>query len=178
LDNTFNGTGFVEYNVGHAFATDVAIQKDGKIVVAGMRLNGAGTEYDLMLLRYNTNGSLDTGFGTNGVVIYLSEQWYAPRLTLNKLAIQADGKIVVAGDTSNVDGSRDMLLLRYNTNGSLDTGFGTNGVVTYATYVYDDTVADPEVHLNYVDLTARKVKIMPDGNIAVLIQTEACFFVA
>ena len=134
--------------------------------------------YDLMLLRYNTNGSLDTGFGTNGVVIYVSDQWYNYRLTLNKLAIQDDGKIVVAGYTMNPDDSTDMLLLRYNTNGTLDTGFGTNGVVTYDTYVYDDAVADPEVHLNYLELIARKVKIMPDGNIAVLIQADACFFVA
>ena len=42
LDTTFNGTGVAEYDVGYAFATDVAIQKDGKIVVAGMRLNGGG----------------------------------------------------------------------------------------------------------------------------------------
>jgi len=178
LDSTFNGTGVVKYDADYAFATDVAIQKDGKIVVAGMRLNDGGTAYDLMLLRYNTNGSLDTGFGTNGVVIYLSDQWYNYRLTLNKLAIQEDGKIVVAGYTSNPDASSDMLLLRYNTNGTLDTGFGTNGVVTYDSYLYDDTVADPEVHLDYPDLDARKVKIMPDGNIAVLIQAGACFFVA
>jgi uncharacterized delta-60 repeat protein len=111
-------------------------------------------------------------------VIYLADQWYNYRLTLNKLAIQDDGKIVVAGYTMNGDASTDMLLLRYNTNGSLDTGFGANGVVTYGTYVYDDTVADPEVHLNYLELVARKVKIMPDGNIAVLIQADACFFVA
>ena len=178
LDSTFNGTGVVEYDAEYAFATDVAIQKDEKIVVAGMRLNGDGSAYDLMLLRYNTNGTLDTGFGTNGVAIYLSDQWYNYRLTLNKLAIQDDGKIVVAGYTMNPDASTDMLLLRYNTNGTLDTGFGTNGVVTYDTYVYDDTSVDPEVHLAFNDLDARKVRIMPDGNIAVLIQAGSCLFVA
>jgi uncharacterized delta-60 repeat protein len=178
LDSTFNGTGVAEYDAGYAFATDVAIQKDGKIVVAGMRLNDVGSAYDLMLLRYNTNGTLDTGFGANGVAIYMGGQWYNVRLTLNKLAIQDDGKIVVAGYTMNTDASTDMLLLRYNTNGTLDTGFGANGVVTYATYVYDDWIADPEVHLAFNDLYARKVRIMPDGNIAVLIQAGSCFFVA
>ena len=65
----------------YSFSTDMAIQKDGKIVVAGMRLNTPGNAYDLILLRFNSNGVLDTGFGSGGVVIYEAGQWNGPERT-------------------------------------------------------------------------------------------------
>ena len=174
LDTSFGTAGSVMYDPDHAFATDVAIQKDGKIVVAGMRLNDDTAEYELLLLRYNTNGTLDAGFGTGGVVIYVNHQGANGFATVNKLAIQDDGKIVVAGYTEGPDSDKDMLLLRYNTNGTLDGGFGSGGVVTFTDFVYNDPSADPEVHLAFPEVYARDVKIMPDGSIAVLIQSATC----
>jgi uncharacterized delta-60 repeat protein len=113
---TYDG-GFDDYNWG------VAIQTDGKIVVAGE--SGNGVDSDLLVLRYNADGSLDGGFGTGGVVTYDSGRGDAGLA----LTIQSDGKIVVAGGSNNGT-DHDVLVLRYNADGSLDGGFGAGGVVT------------------------------------------------
>jgi uncharacterized delta-60 repeat protein len=132
LDTTFNPpNGVVTYDGGISrdYGSAVAIQPDGKIVVAG----GSYTSprpYDVLVLRYNADGSPDNDFGTNGVVTYDggSRDWGWG------MALQSDGKIVVAGHTNTVGSGRrdfDLLVLRYNADGSLDRSFGTNGVVTY-----------------------------------------------
>jgi uncharacterized delta-60 repeat protein/uncharacterized repeat protein (TIGR02543 family) len=140
-----------------------------------MRLNTAGDFYDLILLRFNSNGVLDTGFGSGGVVIYEAGQWYDWTRTINVIAIQDDSQIVVAGYTTySTDGSNDMLLLRFNSNGTLDTSFGTGGVVTYDTYTFQDPEADPVVDINAMDVVGRKVRMTDDGKIAVLIQADHC----
>jgi uncharacterized delta-60 repeat protein len=82
---------------------------------------------DIALVRYDTNGALDTTFGGgDGIVIQdvnsAHNQGYA-------VAIQSDGKILVAGYGVS-SGSADFLLLRYGTVGTLDTGFGSGGIVT------------------------------------------------
>jgi uncharacterized delta-60 repeat protein len=175
-DNTFGTNGVALWDDDfYAFATDVAIQVDGKIVVAGMVLNEGGDAYDLVLLRYLTNGTLDTTFGTGGVVTYEAVQWYDWLNTVDRLVIQDDGKIVVAGYTySDVDYSNDMLLLRFNTSGTLDTTFGTGGVVTYDTYTYQDLSNDPPIDLTLGGVVARDVKMMDNGKIAVLISADYC----
>src|SRR5205823_1660150 len=74
---------------------------------------------------YNADGSLDSSFGNNGLVITdfgFDSQAFA-------LAVQTDGKIVVAGYTFTGGSQYDFALARYNTDGSLDTTFGTNGEV-------------------------------------------------
>jgi len=127
LDTTFNPpNGFVTYDSGDDNWGDaVAIQSDGKIVVVGGSHNG--TDYDILVLRYNTDGSLDSDFGINGVATYDSANWdYGLAV-----AIQSDGKIVVAGRITVIGTGDDILVLRYNVDGSLDSGFGTNGVVIY-----------------------------------------------
>ena len=69
LDTTFNGTGIVTTAVGSGAdqATGVALQADGKIVVVGYSNNGSND--DFVVVRYNTNGSLDTSFNTTGKVM-------------------------------------------------------------------------------------------------------------
>ncbi len=127
LDTGFGTNGVVLYNSGNDdYGTAVAVQSDGKIVVAGERQLGVWMTFGVLVLRYTTNGSLDTGFGTNGMVTYNSGNDDYGRT----VAIQSDGKIVVAGSTDN-GANDDVLVLRYNSGGSLDTAFGTNGVVTY-----------------------------------------------
>jgi uncharacterized delta-60 repeat protein len=128
LDNTFNGNGKVTTPVGSldAFGESVAVQSDGKIVVAGYADDGIN--YEFALVRYNSDGSLDDGFGTGGsVVTYYGDSvchGYA-------LAIQPDGKIVVAGTYySGLVQYDDFMLARYNSNGTLDNTFGAGGVVT------------------------------------------------
>ena len=127
LDPTFGGTG----RVTTAFPTDdddigrcVAIQSDGKIVVAGSSFTGS--DYDFALARYHADGTLDTTFGGTGLVttgIGGSHDF------ANAIAIQTDGRIVAVGQT--LDGSDyDFAAVRYNTDGTLDTTFGGTGKVT------------------------------------------------
>ncbi len=125
LDSTFGIGGKVVTSIGGntAGASDIAIQSDGKIVAAGISYS-SGNSYKFALARYNTNGSLDTTFGTGGIVVTLvGESGYA-----EAVAIQSNGKIVVAGD-SRIGNINNFALARYNTDGSLDTSFGTGGKI-------------------------------------------------
>ena len=129
LDATFGRGGRVETNLGHDFAPrDAALQADGKIVVAGSYYNARFATIAFGLVRYQTNGALDPSFGTNGVALTAFTNFinYA-----NALAIQDDGKIVVAGEAMSSDGTIDVwAVARFNANGSPDSTFGNNGRVT------------------------------------------------
>jgi uncharacterized delta-60 repeat protein len=94
LDTTFGGTGKVTTNFGNANDTgySVEVQDDGKILVAG--LSETPDNADFALVRYNTNGSVDMGFGTGGKVI---TNLGSSRDYGSSVALQGDGKIVVAG---------------------------------------------------------------------------------
>ena len=125
LDTAFDGDGKVATNVQSsdlARANAVAIQPDGKVVAAG-GTNGilGDSAGDFALVRYNADGSIDTSFGTDGKVF---ESWGA-EAEANAVAIQPDGKIVVAGTADySATGDRPRgVIARYNTNGSLDTTF-------------------------------------------------------
>jgi uncharacterized delta-60 repeat protein len=134
-----------------ADADSVAVQPDGKIVVAGYA-NIEGEE-DFALVRYNANGTLDTTFGSGGKVITdfgRLQQGYSYALGFS-LALQPDGKIVVAG-VAYIGAGRDFALARYNSNGTLDTSFGTGGKVI-TDFTRDDS--------------AFSVAVEPDGKILV-----------
>lgn len=128
IDTSFDTDGIVTTPVGSLvdMGYAVAIQSDGKIVVAGHSLISSNN-YDFSVVRYNTDGSLDVSFDTDGKVI--------TPITTNSddkaysLAIQSDGKIVLAG-YSYIGALYSYALTRYNSDGSLDTGFDTDGVTT------------------------------------------------
>jgi uncharacterized delta-60 repeat protein len=105
-------------------AHSVAIQDDGKIVAAGSSVvNG---QYYLAVVRYNFFGQMDTSFGTRGAVVT-----HFPGSTFDQaysVAIQGDGKIVVAGVTGAVN--PDFALVRFTTSGAPDQSFGNHGFVT------------------------------------------------
>jgi uncharacterized delta-60 repeat protein len=128
LDTAFNAGGKVTtaISTGTDEANAVAIQSDGKILVAGSTNEGTSIQR-FVVARYNSNGSLDTTFGTGGKVITSfgsgPDRAYA-------MAVQPDGKIVVGGEATVAATGLDFALARYNTDGSLDTGFGTGGKVT------------------------------------------------
>ena len=114
-------------------ATSVAIQADGKIVAAGVARIAGDT--DFALARYLANGDLDTSFGAGGK---LTTDIDASFDTINAIAVQADRKIVAAGSASLSGGQTVMVLVRYEENGDLDTGFGNGGkVITDIGGVYD-----------------------------------------
>lgn len=126
LDSTFGNAGKVTTAIGTLadYGKSVVLQKDGKIIVAGY--SSAGLNADFALVRYAANGQLDLSFGKEGKVITAvgNSNDYA-----KSIALQADGKIVVAGGSYN-GLNYDFALVRYNENGLLDNTFGLNGKVT------------------------------------------------
>jgi uncharacterized delta-60 repeat protein len=148
LDTSFQGTGKVvtPIGTGNDRAEAVAIQPDGKIVVVGYAF--MGTNNDIALARYNSNGSLDLGFDGDG------------KTTLNlgssddelfDVAIQTDGKIVVVGRTSN--SNYDFLVARFDSSGALDPGFASGGIQTFSIGSFDEA--------------ANAVALQSDGKIVV-----------
>jgi uncharacterized delta-60 repeat protein len=139
LDTTFGGgdgivTTDIFLGLGYEdMAYSVAIDADGKIVVAGQTFNGSN--YDIAIVRYTSDGELDTTFGSGGIVIAdsLSDE------AAYSVAIQSDGRIVVAGCWFN-GWTDDIVVLRYTSNGELDTTFGSGGVVV------TDSGADEAAH--------------------------------
>ena len=125
LDTSFGGTGRVLTAVGisGSNATGVALQKDGKIVVAGYAVNNSGRIYDFACLRYNADGSLDQSFGDHGKVTTDVGDGKA-----SSLAVQ-DNKIIVAGSAYNGD-NNEFAVARYNASGKLDTSFNAGSVLT------------------------------------------------
>jgi uncharacterized delta-60 repeat protein len=129
LDTTFGNSGVVTTPIGpsHDRAYDVAIQEDGRIVAAGFA--HSGSDWDIALVRYTVSGTLDTTFGSTGVVTTS----IGPGDDYGRaVAIQDDGRIVAAGYASN-GSDYDFTLVRYTTSGALDTTFGSTGVVTTPT---------------------------------------------
>jgi uncharacterized delta-60 repeat protein len=123
LDPTFGGDGRVTTDLGSEDeAWDVVVQADGKIVVAGVSLVIDGLAGDFAVVRYNPDGSLDGSFGTGGVVLTELAGWGFA------LALQDDGKIVVAGTAGLSQVSYDVALVRYEIDGDLDTSFDGDGI--------------------------------------------------
>ena len=129
LDTSFNGTGNRVTDIGSGsndWGSSVTVQADGKIVVAGT--SNSGGNYDFAVVRYNVDGSLDPGF--NGTGTRVTDIGSGSNDWGNSVTVQADGKIVVAGDSSS-DGTSTFAVVRYNADGTLDTGFnGTGTLVT------------------------------------------------
>lgn len=122
LDTTFGSGGKVTTDSGLVTA-DVAVQADGKIVVAGRDLFTS----IIFLARYRANGSLDNSFGNGGIV---TTSVVGDRNLASGIAIQADGKIVVAGFSGSSNSVGSFAVVRYETTGALDTSFDGDGKVT------------------------------------------------
>lgn len=114
LDPSFgSGAGYVDMPAGLS-ANKVAVQADGKILVIG---DGSNTN---QLVRYHSDGTLDSSFGIGGIVDAALDEFFS------SVIIQADGKILVVGNNINLQFN----VKRYLENGSLDLSFGIGGVVT------------------------------------------------
>jgi len=128
LDTAFgtNGVTLIPYENSIFRAGEILVQLDSKILVAGhTRVAG---DIDFAVLRYNVNGTLDSSFGTNGIV--RTDVDNKDNL-IGGMGLQSDGKIVISGAIYNSDftGLLSSQILRYNTNGTLDTTFGAGGIV-------------------------------------------------
>jgi uncharacterized delta-60 repeat protein len=146
LDGSFGSGGKVVTAIGsRSLFSDVVVQPDGKIVAVGESSNVSNPS--VALARFNPNGSLDSSFGSAGVV---TTAIGAGRAVGNAVALQPDGKIVVAGG-SGTDAGNVFALVRYNPDGSLDPSFGSGGIARTSP--------------SYCD--AASVAIQPDGRIVV-----------
>lgn len=123
-----DGKGYVVFGgPGNQMALGLALQSDQKIVVTG-RTSLRGNN-DVLTLRFNPDGSLDTSFGQQGIAIYSGGGGGTD--TGRAVEIQSDGNILVAGELST-GAHKDAMVLRYLANGSLDPSFGQAGLATYA----------------------------------------------
>lgn len=134
LDPGFDGDGRVitSFHCYSEGASAIALQKDGKILLAGSASNG--TNYDFALARYNLDGRLDTSFSEDGKVT--TDFGYDE--TGNAIALQADSKIVVDGSTDDVSIDAQFVLARYNPDGSLDASFDGDGRVKFGFFSLQD----------------------------------------
>jgi uncharacterized delta-60 repeat protein len=128
LDATFGSGGKVvtDFFGRSGGANAIALQADGKMVVAGSALSAQGPP-DFALARYNSDGSLDGSFGSGGRV---TTDFGGRSDNATAVAIQPDGKILAAGGADLAGTQFDFALVRYNSNGSLDSTFGSGGKVT------------------------------------------------
>jgi len=153
LDTSFGNAGFVltspNFNVADSLATDVAIQSDGKIVATVNAKNYENTAAsDFYILRFELDGTLDPTFGIGGVSRFAFNT-LTDTENAHCIAIQTDGKIVVAGavTTNNL-----VAVARLNSDGSLDSSFDSDGKVTFQ--------FEPKVSTSF-----RNVALQQDGKI-------------
>jgi len=160
-DSTFGINGRLTYNPEFGMyynASSAALQSNGKIVVVGIRYSSVNYYKDIMLVRFNSDGTPDNTFGSGGMVVTPASAYNDEA---NSIAIQPDGKIIVAGYISNTcftdcNGNwfcmPALSVLRYDSNGVLDATFGQNG-----------TSIIPSNNIN--GGRATQVIIQPDGKI-------------
>ena len=157
LDTSFNDDGIFTFS-SKIRTTDaangVALQRNGKIIIAGR--TGSGADGDLLVLRYTTDGILDRKFSNDGIAVYSGEAGGEDRG--RAVAVQEDGQIVVVGQTSN-GANNDLLVLRYTAKGVLDSSFSSDGVAVYNGAADSDDIG-------------RAVAVQEDGKIVVVGQTS------
>lgn len=166
LDTTYGNKGQVFTNFGNSspkiFAFSSVLQTDGKLLVIGFAKN---TTADFFITRYNTNGTLDTAFGSNGVLFVdygTNEGAYAS-------LFQTDGKLIVGGSTNNGT-NNEFTLLRFNaetlsTNGFVDKGdFGIypNPFLDYINLDFNHD-QDEVLKVNLFDINGRKLANLLDN---------------
>ena len=169
IDSSFNGNGIVTTNLFPStglystIVKNIALQPDGKIVASGNGFRDVGLygDYDVFLLRYNVNGSLDESFGNNGIVI---SDFNDTKDLLGAMTLQPDGKIVIGGRSSYA------FVARYNADGSLDTTFNNVGWVKFGSGYFGDVKVQDDLKIvlggdNTDKSTSRflLMRLFPDG---------------
>ncbi len=153
LDTTFGiqSNGTVRMNMGYdrEVVHSLAIQSDGKIIVAGDGINSGVLNYVSIIARFNADGMLDTSFATGG--------WRTDTIGTTSrvriLKIQPDGKIVVGGNYQNGSGPASFYLARYDSNGAPDPSFNSGSGMVTASPGTDPVLSD--------------IAILPDGKLIV-----------
>lgn len=155
LDPAFGTGGRVRTDIGGRYddALAVAVQPNGKVVVAGSSSDSTGS--DMAVARYNRNGTLDTEFDGDGIALVdLGNESFA-----RSVAVQRNGKILLAGSALRPEGDAccvaDFTLVRLTRSGALDGTFGDGG------RVFTDFLPGPDNGFG----AASAVMVQPDGRI-------------
>lgn len=150
LDSTFSGDGKLEFQLAevNCFAMDVALQSDGRIVCAGPG-QVIGSSFDPGVARCLPDGTLDSTFSDDGKVTI---PWCIFFDDVRAVAIQQDGKILIAGADSVSSQASTIAVSRFFADGTLDSAFGQNGTVMAQTGIGSDT-------------RCNAMAVDPDGNI-------------
>jgi uncharacterized delta-60 repeat protein len=130
IDNTFGTSGQVSFNIGSFddYGAGVAVQTDGKIMIGGYTiLDSNFSEYDFAAVRLNSDGTFDDSYGTNGIVV--TSVIDNGRNYAEQMLLQPDDKIVLMGFVGSGSNDDDMGMVRFDTEGNLDTTFGAGGKV-------------------------------------------------
>jgi uncharacterized delta-60 repeat protein len=133
------------------YANALAVHPDGRLLVAGELRNPNGTRSDAVVTRFLTDGQVDTTFGAHGTAYAFSGVFNVA----SAIALQTDGKIVIAGHTGGNGLTDDFLIARFHPNGTPDTGFG-------------DAFGAKAVHFGSGHDTAYALALTPDGKIIVV----------
>ncbi|SFC62439.1 Ig-like domain-containing protein [Pseudoalteromonas denitrificans] len=169
IDTSFGSSGTASSNSFTSMRfdkpNDLAIDASGKLLVVG-RNDASGNSADISIIRFNTDGTIDRSFGTQGVVntdLGLFEEAIA-------IDIDASGKIVVVGTQDN-SATKEIFVARYTSSGILDTSFNSTGY-RVTSFGATNTAADAQVHSNGSIIVAsslgsggfRIVKFAGDGS--------------
>jgi uncharacterized delta-60 repeat protein len=156
LDAAFGNGGKISTDLGSPadHGNAVAVQSDGKIVVAGSTQDPVQGD-NFAVVRYTSDGRLDTGFGDGGKV---TSDFGGQSDIATAVVIESDGKIVVAGTSHGTATGDDIALARYTADGKLDTGFGKGGTIS-------TDLGSPADHGN-------AVAVQSDGKIVVAGSTQ------
>lgn len=166
-DLSFGKKGVTEFkSYGNAYhrVTGAALQPDGKIVVGGSASNDMGPSQLMggksLLVRFNSDGSVDRGFGKNGEVFGIAQSFG----TVSDIEIDKEGKILAIGSAYNQYGdswdtrTNDVAYLaRFNRTGDLDMSFGSRGIVTFS------------AEERTVNIFGSSLNLLPDGRILTVV---------
>lgn len=187
LDKSFgkssDGTpdGMVSYSIGtgNDLTRATLVQPDGKILVVGSSTSTGSTGANIVVERFNADGTIDTSFGADGNSDGSPDGVVSLDLGAGSdegraIALQADGKILVAGTHTGDDDSKNIVVARLSSSGVLDSGFGTgnsdgtpDGVVSVSLSDGDDVANAVAIQSDGKILVAGTAAMGADGNIAV-----------
>jgi uncharacterized delta-60 repeat protein len=161
LDTSFGASGIARVGISDAddgpSGCRPRLQADGKIIVCGTRLENGPTGADFYVARFNADGALDASFGTGGIAT-IDFDGGAGGDHAEGLALQPDGRILVAGTTHGTGlQSDDFAVARLDSNGMLDETFASGGKATIA-FDLADGVGNDDVHA---------IALAPDGTIVI-----------
>ena len=135
LDTSFNGVGYVVHNGaaggnGNDEGRAMVLDSLGKILIGGLSDKGS-LNYDMVIWRYNPDGTLDASFNGAGYVVHNGAAGGNGVDGALDIGIDSVGRILVAGVSTNGGGNYDMVIWRYNSDGTLDTSFNGQGYVVH-----------------------------------------------